>query len=365
MRRLLAFVTTAALALTVAACGQFGGGVSTPASDAATEKGTIGIALPTETSEHWLKAGEYLKAALEEAGYQVNLQYANGDAPTQAHQVADMVASQNQMIVLAAIGEFKADVGLADAQEAGIPVLAFDRLLPETEAVSYNILFDDFQVGVAQGTSLLEGLEASGAELPWNVELFAGSADEAPAKDFYEGAMSVLQPRIDDGTIKIVSGETQFKKISIIRWDPLATFQRMEILLEESYSKKVVNGVLAPSDSIANGVITALEGDGYGSGGKEMPIVTGMGAELDNVRMILAGEQYSTTFEDPKQLATAAAEMVKQATSGQTVTVNDTETYDNGTMAVPTMVLAPVAINKANAKQVLVDAGFYTEDELS
>lgn len=366
MRKLVAFAATAALALTVTACGQnaqpaANGSASGPA---AVEKGTIGVAMPTKTSERWIKDGDFLKQTLETAGYTVNLQYANDDIPTQVTQVSDMVTKQNQVMVIAAIDGVALKGALKDAKDAGIPVIAYDRLLRETDAVSYYTTFDNFKVGVQQGTSLLAGLEASDTQAPWNVELFAGSADDNNAKFFFDGAMSVLQPKIDDGTIKIVSGETDFNKVTTLRWDAGVAKKRMENLLTKSYSDKDVHGVLAPYDGISRGIIAALKANGYGKG-KPMPIVTGQDAELESVKMILSGEQYSSIFKDTRELAKTTAAMVQEVLSGGKVTVNDEKTYENGIKVVPTMLLEPVSIDKANVKQILLDAGYYTEADFN
>ncbi|MCC6495221.1 MAG: sugar-binding protein [Propionibacteriaceae bacterium] len=365
MRKMVAVAAAAALALSVTACGQAAApSASGSASGGAVEKGTIGIAMPTKTSERWIKDGEYLKKTLEEAGYTVNLQYANDEIPTQVTQVNDMVTKGNQLLVVAAIDGVALKGALSEAKDAKIPVIAYDRLLRETDAVSYYTTFDNFKVGVQQGTSLLDGLTASGAKSPWNVELFAGSADDNNAKFFFDGAMSVLQPKIDDGTLKIVSSETEFNKVTTLRWDAGVAKKRMETLLTKSYSDKDLAGVLAPYDGISRGIIAALKASGYGQGGKAMPIVTGQDAELESVKMILSGEQYSTIFKDTRELAKTTAAMVEEVLSGKTVTVNDEKTYDNGVMVVPTMLLQPVSLDKSNVKQTLLDAGYYTADQL-
>ncbi len=365
MRKLVAFAATAALALTVTACGQNAAGPASSgaATGGAAAKGTIGVAMPTKTSERWIKDGDFLKQTLEAAGYTVNLQYANDDIPTQVTQVSDMVTKKNQLLVIAAIDGVALKGALKDAKDANIPVIAYDRLLRETDAVSYYTTFDNFKVGVQQGTSLLTGLEASGVKSPWNVELFAGSADDNNAKFFFDGAMSVLQPKIDDGTVKIVSGETDFNKVTTLRWDAGVAKKRMENLLTKSYSDKDVNGVLAPYDGISRGIIAALKANGYGKD-KAMPIVTGQDAELESVKMILSGEQYSSIFKDTRELAKATATMVQEVLSGGKVNVNDEKTYDNGIKVVPTMLLQPVSIDKTNAVDVLTKANYYTADQL-
>ncbi|HET7724202.1 MAG TPA: multiple monosaccharide ABC transporter substrate-binding protein [Propionibacteriaceae bacterium] len=367
MRKILAVAAAAALALSLSACGRDTGTPATGASaagSAAAVKGTIGVAMPTKTSERWIKDGDNIKKQLEAAGYTVNLQYANDDIPTQVTQVQDMVTKKNQLLVVAAIDGVALKGALKDAKDAGIPVVAYDRLLRETDAVSYYTTFDNFKVGVQQGESLLAGLAASGKPKPWNVELFAGSPDDNNATFFFNGAMSVLKPKIDDGTIKIASGETDFKVVATLRWDAATAKKRMENILTKSYASSDVNGVLAPYDGISRGIIAALKGSGYGSGGKALPVVTGQDAELDSVKSILAGEQYSTIFKDTAELAKATVKMIQEITSKATVTVNDTKTYDNGIKVVPTELLQPVPCDKSNCKKILLDAKYYTESQL-
>lgn len=365
MRKILAVAAAAALALSLSACGRDTGTPAAPGSSAAAVKGTIGVAMPTKTSERWIKDGDYIKQQLEAAGYQVNLVYANDDIPTQVTQVNDMVTKKNQLLVVAAIDGVALKGVLGEAKAAGIPVVAYDRLLRETDAVSYYTTFDNFKVGVQQGTSLLDGLAASGKPKPWNVELFAGSPDDNNATFFFNGAMSVLQPKIDDGTIKIKSGETDFKVVATLRWDAAVAKKRMENILTKSYASSDVNGVLAPYDGLSRGIIAALKGSGYGSGGKALPVVTGQDAELESVKSILAGEQYSTIFKNTRDLAAATVKMIQEITTKATVTVNDTKTYDNGIKVVPTELLQPVACDKSNCKQILIDAKYYTSDQLA
>ena len=221
MRKILAVAAIAALALT--GCGR-ADDTTTGASGSASASVnpadiTVGVAMPTKTSERWIKDGDYMKQQLEAAGYKVNLQYANDDIPTQVTQLQDMITKKNDVLVVASIDGTALKGALADAKADGIPVIAYDRLLRDTDAVEYYTTFDNLKVGKQQAESLLKGLEASGAPKPWNVELFAGSPDDNNATFFYNGAMEVLQPKIDDGTIKIQSGETDFKTVATLRWD--------------------------------------------------------------------------------------------------------------------------------------------------
>lgn len=363
MRKFLAVAAVAALAVT--GCGRStetstgGGAASADPSDI-----TIGVAMPTKTSERWIKDGDYIKQQLEAAGYKVNLQYANDDIPTQVTQLQDMVTKKNGLLVVASIDGTALKGALADAKADGIPVIAYDRLLRDTDAVDYYTTFDNLKVGKLQAESLLKGLEVSGAPKPWNVELFAGSPDDNNATFFFNGAMEVLQPKIDDGSITIASGETDFKTVATLRWDAGVAKKRMENVLTKAYSDKDVNGVLSPYDGLSRGIIAALKGSGYGSGGKTLPVVTGQDAELESVKSILAGEQYSSVFKNTQDLAKATVTMIQEVLGKKDVTVNDTTSYENGIKTVPTQLLDPVSIDETNVKDVLLQAKYYTEDQL-
>jgi putative multiple sugar transport system substrate-binding protein len=362
VRRMVAAVAVGALAVGLSACGRQTEAASSSGGPA--EKGTIGVAMPTKTSERWIKDGDYIKQQLEAAGYKVNLQYANDDIPTQVTQVNDMVTKNNQALVVASIDGTALKGALKEAKDAGIPVIAYDRLLRDTEAVDYYTTFDNLEVGKMQAESLLKGLGASGAPKPWNVELFAGSPDDNNATFFFNGAMEVLKPKIDAGEIVIASGETGFKTVATLRWDAAVAKKRMENLLTKSYSNKDIHGVLAPYDGLSRGILAALKGSGYGSGGKKLPVVTGQDAELESVKSILAGEQYSTVFKNTRDLAQATVTMIQEVLDKKTVTVNDTKSYDNGVKVVPTQLLEPVDVDKGNAVDVLTKANYYTADDL-
>ena len=356
MRKVLTTITAAALALGLAACGGGDGGEG-------GDKGTVGVAMPTKSSERWIADGNNIKKQLEAEGYKVDLQYAEDDIPTQVSQVENMVTKGVDVLVVAAIDGTALGEVLETAESQDIPVISYDRLIRDTEAVDYYSTFDNFQVGVQQATSLVEGLKAKG-EGPYNVELFGGSPDDNNATFFWDGAMSVLEPLIKSGEIVIPSGQTDFKQAAILRWDPATAQKRMEDILTKTYASTKVQGVLSPYDGLSLGIIAALQGNGYGGGGKELPIVSGQDAEVQSVKSILAGEQYATIFKDTRELAKVTVDMIKALGEGEEPEVNDTETYDNGVIVVPSYLLDPVTVTKDNVTEVLVDSGYYTEDEI-
>lgn len=331
----------------------------------AAAEGMIGISMPTKTSARWIADGDNMVKQFQEAGYQTDLQYADDDIPNQLSQIENMITKGVNVLVIAAIDGTTLSNALANAKAADIKVIAYDRLIRDTPDIDYYATFDNFKVGVEQANTLVAGLKERFPDVkPWNVELFGGSPDDNNAFFFYDGAMSVLQPMIDAGEITIPSGQTGMDKVGTLRWDPATAQARMDNILSANYTDKHVNGVLSPYDGLSIGILSSLKGVGYGSGDLKMPIVSGQDAELQSVKSIQAGEQYSTIFKDTRELAKVTVSMVNAMLKGEEPQVNDTETYNNGVKVVPSFLLEPVPVTAANLNEVLVGSGYYTEDQL-
>jgi putative multiple sugar transport system substrate-binding protein len=329
----------------------------------AADKGLIGISMPTKSSTRWISDGESMVKEFKALGYGTDLQYAEDDIPNQLAQIENMVTKGAKVLVIAAIdGTTLSDI-LKKAHDSGAKVFAYDRLIRKSGDVDYYATFDNFKVGVLQADSLVKGMKARGPG-PYNVELFGGSPDDNNAFFFYNGALSVLQPMIDKGDIKIVSGQMGMDKVGTLRWDGAVAQARMDNLLSANYTKAKVSGVLSPYDGLSRGIISSLKGVGYGAADQPMPIVTGQDAELPSVKAILAGEQYSTVFKDTRDLAKVTAQMVNASLGGKEVPVNDTKTYENGVKVVPSNLLVPQSVDKTNLMDVLVGSGYYTEDKI-
>jgi putative multiple sugar transport system substrate-binding protein len=331
----------------------------------AQDKGTIGIAMPTQSSSRWISDGNSMVEQFEAAGYKTVLQYAEDDIPTQLSQVENMISQGVSALVIAAIDGTTLSNALENAEAAGIPIIAYDRLIRESGAVDYYATFDNFQVGVLQAESLVQCLgERFPDGKPWNVELFGGSPDDNNAFFFYNGAMSVLQPLIDAGDIVIPSGQMGMDVVGTLRWDGAVAQARMDNLLSANYGDKALNGALSPYDGLSIGILSSVKGVGYGSGDLKMPCVTGQDAEVPSVKSMIAGEQYSTIFKDTRELARVTVGMVDALLSGGQPEINDTTTYDNGVLVVPSYLLKPVTVNVGDVQAVLVDSGYYTADQL-
>ncbi|WP_439872175.1 multiple monosaccharide ABC transporter substrate-binding protein [Rhizobium leguminosarum] len=330
----------------------------------AADKGTVGIAMPTKSSARWIDDGNNIVKQLQEAGYTTDLQYADDDIPNQLSQIENMVTKGVKVLVIASIdGTTLSDV-LQKAHDAGIKVIAYDRLIRDSGNVDYYATFDNFQVGVLQATSIVDKLGLKDGKGPFNIELFGGSPDDNNAFFFYDGAMSVLQPYIDSGKLVVKSGQTGMDKVGTLRWDPATAQARMDNLLSANYTDAKVDAVLSPYDGLSIGIISSLKGVGYGTKDQPLPVVSGQDAEIPSVKSIIAGEQYSTIFKDTRELAKVTVNMVNAVMQGKEPEVNDTKTYENGVKVVPSYLLKPVAVDKTNYKQILVDSGYYSEDKL-
>ena len=367
-RTLLSLVTAAAVVVGLAACA--------PAADNAGgsgDGGLIGVAMPTKSSERWIADGDALKASLEEQGFTVDLQYAEDDIPTQVSQVENMITKGAKALIIAAIDGTTLTSVLETAKDSEIPVISYDRLIVDSPNVDYYATFDNQLVGNQQAWTVLNGLgltELDGTPIegapagPFNIELFAGSLDDNNAFFFFNGAMDVLQPLIDDKTLVVKSGQTDIEQAATLRWDGEEAQSRMENLITANYSDGTkVNAVLSPYDGISRGIIGALTDSGYAVGA-EWPIISGQDAEVDSVKAILAGEQYATIFKDTRELAKVAGQMAIAVLNGEEPEINDTETYENEVKIVPSFLLQPVQVTKDNVEAALVDTGYWTADEL-
>ncbi|MEV6613999.1 multiple monosaccharide ABC transporter substrate-binding protein [Streptomyces sp. NPDC051051] len=355
-RAALGLITGASLALTLAACGE------ESAAGSGSEGGTIGIAMPTQSSERWLTDGKSMVKDLEAKGYRTKLVYGDDDPQAQVTQIADLVKQRVDALIIAAIDNKSLTGVLQQAADADIPVISYDRLILGSKNVDYYVSFDNEQVGRQQALYIIDHLGLEDGKGPFTIELFAGSPDDNNTKYFYEGAMYLLQPYLDGKQLVVRSGETKLDKITTLRWDGTTAESRMKRILSTSYNGERVDAVLSPYDGISLGVLSALKSYGYGSGGKRLPIVTGQDAELASVRSIIAGEQSQTVYKDLRQLATVAANMADDILKGRTPRINNRRGYENGVKPVPAYLLQPASVDKSNYSSVL--AGYYTADEL-
>jgi putative multiple sugar transport system substrate-binding protein len=334
------------------------------AGDEAGDKKLIGVAMPTKSLQRWNQDGSNMEAKLVEAGYDVVLEYADNKVEQQVSQIENMITKGCEVIVIASIDGTALKGVLDQAAKEEIKIIAYDRLITDSENVDYYATFDNYLVGQIQGEYIVNALDLNNAAGPFNMEVFGGSPDDNNAYFFNSGAMDTLQPFIDAGKLVINSGQVEMEQIAIQGWKPEGAQERMDNLLTANYADKNLDVVLSPNDSLAQGVVASLKAAGYGSAEKPYPILTGQDCDTTNVKMLLAGEQSMSIFKDTRTLADQVVVMVKAIVEGTEVPVNDTETYDNGVKVVPSFLCEPVFADKDNYKEILIDSGYYTEDQI-
>lgn len=346
-----AIVVAGAFALT--GCSSERGGTPAASGDS-TAKGfaadaKIGVALPDKTSENWVLAGKLFTDGLTKAGFKPDVQYApaSNTVAEQQNQIQAMVTGGAKVIIIGAKDGKQLSTQVKAAHDAGATVIAYDRLIENTDAVDYYVAFDNFKVGQLQGQALLDGLaKRAGHPAPYNIELFSGSADDANSAVFFKGAMDVLEPKIKDGTLKVVSGQTEITQTATDGWKAENAQRRMDALLTANYSSATIDGVLSPNDTLARAIITSVQ-----QAGKPVPVVTGQDSEVESVKSIMEGVQYSTINKDTTLLVAQAIKMAQELQKGDKVDVNDTKSYNNGVKVVPSFLLAPVIVTKENAAE--------------
>ncbi|MBU3191951.1 sugar-binding protein [Clostridium bowmanii] len=362
MKRLLSTMLAVILMLSLMGCGETR---STSTSDLKAENNLVGVAMPTQSLQRWDGDGRNMKSQLEAKGYTVDLQYANNDVNTQIQEIENMITKKCKVLVVAAIDGATLTNVIKTAKENGIKVIAYDRLIMQTSNVDYYATFDNFKVGVIQGKYIETKLGLKEGKGPFNIELFGGSPDDNNATFFFKGAMSILKPYIDKGKLVIPSKQKNFTTIAIQSWDSAKAQGRMDNLITSTYSKGTkLNVILSPNDSLAIGIVASLKNAGYGTADKPFPILTGQDCDKPNIMAIINDKQSMSVFKDTRKLATKVVEMVSSILQGEKAEVNDTKTYNNGSVIVPSYLCDPVYVEKTNYKKILVDSGYYKAAEL-
>jgi putative multiple sugar transport system substrate-binding protein len=321
----------------------------------------IGVSMPTKDLQRWNQDGANMEAMLKEAGFEVDLQYASNDVQTQLSQVENMIANDAKVLVIAAIEGSSLGEALDMAAEYEIPVIAYDRLLMESDAVTYYATFDNYMVGTVQGKYIVETLDLENAEGPFNLEATAGDPGDNNAGYFFQGAIDVLMPYIEAGKLVVPSGQISFDEVATPLWATETAQTRAENILSSNYADGTnVDVWLCSNDSTALGVENALAANYTGT----YPIITGQDCDKENTKNMIAGKQAMSVFKDTRTLAAQVVKMVGQIVAGEEVDVNDTETYFNGVIVVPAYLCEPVFADVNNYKELLIDSGYYTEEDL-
>ena len=325
----------------------------------------IAILLPNE--EAWSRDAKEFEAKFTDDGYEPVIMYAQDDADEQASQVSSMTEEAVSAMVIAPVDPYGLSEELSAAKEAGIPVIAYDDLIMNTDGVKYYVTFGGRQIGQLIGQEIidkeeLEKLqEAKGSK---TIEFFMGSLDDTQALFFYNGLMEKLQPYLNDGTLVCKSGQITFEETGILRWSRDDAQSRAEEILSEFYPGGGAPDIICTGfDDAAEGVLEALSDSGL-TPGETWPVITGVGCDADAVRDIAESEITCSVFMDRRELADQAEDMVNVYLHGEDdPEVNDYEQYDNGTKIIASYLCEPQLINIDNY-EILIDNGYYTEDEV-
>ena len=364
VKKILVFCLALIVTVVMAGCGG-GASSSSSGSGAGDKKGVkIGVAMPTKSLQRWNQDGANMEAKLKEKGYDVDLQFAENKVEMQVSQIENMITKGCKVIIVGAIDGGSLSSVLDEAKSAGCKVISYDRLIMNTDAVSYYATFDNYGVGKIQGQYIEEKLGLKDGKGPFNFEITTGPLDDNNVVFFYKGAMDDLQPYIDKGQLVVISGQVSREQCATPSWDEAKAQERMDNILTTNYTNAKLDAVLCSNDSTSLGVQSALKSAGYNTADKPMPVVTGQDANLPNVKAILSGEQSMSVFKDTRALADEVVKMVDAILNGQEPEVNDTKSYNNGAKVVPSYLLQPQFVDKSNYKKLLIDSGYYKESDL-
>lgn len=384
MKKSLALFVALMMALSLAACGGSSSSAaassapapaSTASSMATTGGGKVGIAMPTKSLERWNRDGSFLQKQFESKGCEVELVYSDNDVNQQVNDIENLIADKVNLLVIAAIdGESLSNV-LDSADEAGIPVISYDRLIMNTKAIDYYVSFDNYTVGKLQGEFVVDTLklDLKDTSKTYNIEFTAGDPADNNAGFFFNGAFDVLKPYIDAGILKVPSGQTAFEQVATASWSTDTAMSRMQNILGSYYSDGTVLDVaLCSNDSTALGVTQAIKSDYAGS---NQPIITGQDGDEANLANIVDGKQSMTVYKAVANEAVVTLDVGMAIMNGETPDEGlissagwkfdctyDTESYDNNTGIIPSYLLVPTVVTKDNIQTELVDTGYYTMD---
>lgn len=370
MKKFLALLLALVMTLSLVACG---GGDTTANNENTNNDGTqtVGISMPTKSLERWNRDGSYLKEQFEKAGYNVLLTYSDNDNNQQNNDIANMLAENIDLLIVAAIdGEALAQT-LADAKDQNVPVIAYDRMITNSDAVNYYVSFDNYTVGVLQAQYVIDKLDlANAGDKTYNIEFTAGDPADNNAGFFFNGAYDTLKTYIDAGTLKIPSGKTSFEQVATPAWSTDTAMENFQNTLASYYSDGTVLDIaLCSNDSTAMGVAKAITSDYAGS---NTPLVTGQDGDIANLQNIVDGVQTMTVYKNVADEAGVTLVLAQALLAGETIDASlcskfaveaacNTTDYSNGTTAATSFLLVPYSIDAENL-QLLVDTGNYAWD---
>lgn len=377
MKKFLALVLALVMVFALAACASTPAATATPAPTAAPTATAapqkIGVAMPTKSLERWNRDGAFLKKEFEAKGYEVELVYSDNNSSQQVNDIENLIADKVNLLVIVAIDGEAMSTVLQSAVDAKIPVIAYDRLIMNTDAVAYYVSFDNYTVGKLQGQYVIDTLklDLKDTSKSYNIEFTSGDPADNNARFFFNGAFDLLKPYLDAGILKVPSGQTEFEECATPKWTTATAMNRMQNILASFYSGGTqLDIALCSNDSTALGATQAIESD---YAGKNTVLITGQDGDEANLANIIDGKQSMTVYKAVANEAVVTVDLADamlkgEKPDGSLITSSkwsfsctyDTETYDNNNGIVPSYLLVPTVVTKDNLKTELVDTGYYT-----
>lgn len=382
-KKVFAAILSALMAVSLAACGGGSAGSSaaapaestktesTAASTAPAAEGTkkIGISMPTQSLERWNRDGKYLEEQFKAAGFETILTYSDNKSDRQVNDIQNMIAEKVDLLIVAAIDGAALNTAMNEAAEQNIPVISYDRLILN-DAVSYYVSFDNYTVGKLQGEFVEKTLDlANAGDKVYNIEFTAGDPADNNAGYFFNGAFDTLSPYIEKGTLKVVSGQTDFASVATDQWSTDTALERAQNILGSYYADGTQLDVwLCSNDSTALGVAQAITSDYAGS---NSVLITGQDGDEANLKNIVDGIQTMTVYKNVANEAVVTLGLAEAMMNGDTIDASlcdtfgiecafDTESYETSAgNKCPSFLLVPSVITKDNLQE-LVDTGLYT-----
>ncbi len=377
MKKVLAIILVVILAFTLVACNSAPAPSAAPSAAASkapeAPTGKVGIAMPTKSLERWNRDGAFLEKQFKDKGYKVSLVFSNNNVTQQVNDIENLIADKVNLLVIAAVDGTSLSNVLKSAADAKIPVIAYDRLIMNTNAVSYYVSFDNYTVGKLQGQFVVDTLKLKldDKSKSYNMEITCGDPADNNATFFYNGAYDVVKPFIDAGILKVPSGQKKFEECATAQWLTDKAMNRMQNILASFYSKGTqLDVALCSNDSTALGVTKAISSD---YAGKNQVIITGQDGDEANLANIIDGKQTMTVYKAVANEAVVTVDLGLSLLKGEKPDgtliskagwkfqcTYDTKTYNNNNGIVPSYLLVPSVVTKDNLKKELVDTGYYT-----
>ncbi|ROR31893.1 putative multiple sugar transport system substrate-binding protein [Mobilisporobacter senegalensis] len=371
MKKFIAVLLCLAMALSVVACGAKD---TTEKENGSSSKGgtDVGIVLPTKDEPRWVQDETRFKEALKDTDYSVEVLFSQGSSAKEKENVEALLAKGIKVLVICPQDGAAAAASAEAAKKEGVTVISYDRLITDTDAVDYYVTFDSKSVGAAQGQYLIDKATGTGQPL----YLYAGAASDNNAFLFFEGAWSVLQPKIADGTFVIknssealaladkaeLSRDEMSKIINQVttNWDFNEAKNKAEAhLTSAAAADKGDVFILAPNDGTARSIADVFAADGDVTS----YVVTGQDAEVASIQYIIDGKQSMTVFKDVRTLVKDAIDMAVAVLKGETPAT--TGSYDNNKVEVKAKQTEVVVVDQSNVKAALVDSGYYEASEFT